>query len=52
VQSQLVLVPFHVIRDQQFVRTLTASDIAILEDGEEREISVDGYLLDSGSPNM
>jgi hypothetical protein len=36
----LVLVPFHVIRNQQLVRTLTASDITILEDGEEREISI------------
>lgn len=40
VESSLVLVPFHVVRDKQFVRTLTAADVILLEDGEPREISL------------
>lgn len=43
-RSHLVLVPFHVVRDKQVVRTLSPDEVTLLEDGEEREIT----LFDGG----
>jgi hypothetical protein len=39
-QPHLVLLPFHVVRDKQYVRTLSSDEVTLLEDGEEREITI------------
>jgi hypothetical protein len=38
--STLVLVPFHVSRDKQFVRNLTAAAVTVLEDGQPRDFQL------------